>query len=254
MKKIFAIILAVLMLFSMSTMAFAGTETYVPTVDKGPDYVVTVDVAGPTMEHEETDTGTKDYKCYVFTVELVNNTKTEVEATDFDISVRAYGSETKVEYGVEFDYDNANLENISAHSSGGKGTYTIPAKVNTNANLYFEIVVNTEDAVLVKTFVDGAEAEFKLMEVVEEEPDEPIVEPDEPVVEPDEPNEPIVEPEEPSYDIEDETGGYDEWVDEEIPNTGSSKAVSGVIALGVIAAGALLLVKKRKSNEEQIGG
>ena len=248
MKKIIGIILAVLMMFSMSTMAFAGTETYVPTVDKGPDYVVTVDIAGPTMEHEETDTGTNDYKCYVFTVELVNNTKTEVEATDFDISVRAYGSETEVEYGVEFDYDNANLENISAHSSGGKGTYTIPAKVNTNANLYFEIVVNTEDSVLVKTFVDGPEAEFKLMEVIEEEPS--VNEPDEPIVEPDEPNEPVVEPDEPSYDIEDETGGDDEWVDEEIPNTGSPKAVGGFTALGLIAAGALLFVRKRKSDEE----
>ena len=37
MKKIIGIILAMLMMFSMSTMAFAGTETYVPTVDKGPD-------------------------------------------------------------------------------------------------------------------------------------------------------------------------------------------------------------------------
>lgn len=242
MKKIIGIILAMLMVFSMSTAAFAGTTTYVPTEVKGPDYVVTVDIAGPTMEHEETDMGINDYKCYVFTVKLVNNTKTEVEATDFDISVRAYGSETEVEYGIEFDHDNANLENISAHSSGGEGFYTIPAKVNTNANLYFEIAVNTEDAKLVTTFTNEPEAMFELMEVVEEEPsvDEPIVEPDEPVVEPDEP----------SYNVEDETGGYDEWVDEEIPNTGSSKAAGGFVALGVAAIAALVITKKKKSNEE----
>jgi LPXTG-motif cell wall-anchored protein len=245
MKKIIGIVLAVLMMFSMGTMAFAGTETYVPTENKGPDYVVTVDIAGPTMEHEETDTGTNDFKCYVFTVKLVNNTKTEVEATDFDISVRAYGSETEVEYGIEFDYDNANFEKNSAHSSGGEGFYTIPARVNTNANLYFEIAVNTEDAKLVTTFIDGPEAMFELVEVIEEEPS--VNEPDEPIVEPDEPNEPVVEPDEPNYDIEDETGGDDEWVDEEIPNTGSSKAVGGFTALGVAAIAALVIAKKKKS-------
>ena len=43
----------------------------------------------------------------------------------------------------------------------------------------------------------------------------------------------------------------DNWEDNlYIPNTGSSKAIGGVIALGIMAAGALMLVKKRKSDEE----
>ena len=39
-------------------------------------------------------------------------------------------------------------------------------------------------------------------------------------------------------------------IDEEIPNTGGSKAIGGVITLGVIATGALIFAKKRKSDEE----
>ena len=244
MKKIIGIILAVLMMFSMSTMAFAGTETYTPATDDGPDYVVTIDIAGPTMEREETDRGTKDYKCYEFTVEVTNNTKTAIEATDFDVYVRAYNSETKTEYDILFDDSNVDFSKAEAQSGGGTGSYTIPAKVNTNANLYFEIAVNTEDPVMVKTFTDKVEAEFPM--VVAEEIVPPIDETEDEVIE----DEPVVD--EPADEIEDEdaTGGDEEWIDEEIPNTGSTSTVGAFAALGLGAIAALVIAKKRKSNEE----
>lgn len=253
MKKIIGIILAVLMMFSMSTMAFAGTETYTPATDDGPDYVVTIDIAGPTMEHEETDKGTKDYKCYEFTVEVINNTKTAIEATEFDVYVKAYNSETKTEYDILFDDSNVDFSKAEAQSGGGKGSYTIPAKVNTNANLYFEIAVNTEEPVTVKTFTDKVEAEFPMVvtedivppadesedEVIEDEIIEDEVIEDEPVV-----DEPVDE-----FEEEEATGGDEEWIEEEIPNTGSTSTVGAFAVLG-LAAAALILTKKRKSNEE----
>ena len=251
MKKIFGIILAMLMVFSMSTAAFAGTETYVPSVDKGPDYVVTVNIEGPTRETETTDLGTVDYKCYNFIVEVENYTKTAIEATDFDVIVAAYNDELKKEYGVEFDIDSLKDEAATAHTGGGKGVYSISAKVNTNVDLWFDISVDNEMPITVKTIsADKAEAQFKLVEVIdlpETDEEDDYVDDEEDFVEDDLIDDDFVDDE--FVEDEEETGG-DSYVDEEIPNTGSTPVAGAVSVLGLGAIAALVIAKKKKSNEE----
>jgi LPXTG-motif cell wall-anchored protein len=251
MKKIFGIILAMLMVFSMSTAAFAGTETYVPSVDKGPDYVVTVNIEGPTRETETTDLGTVDYKCYNFIVEVENYTKTAVEATDFDVIVTAYNDELKKEYGVEFDINSLKDEAATAHTGGGKGVYSISAKVNTNVDLWFDISVDNEMPITVKTIsADKAEAQFKLVEVIdlpETDEEDDYVEDEDDFVEDDLIDDDLVDDE--FIEDEEETGG-DSYVDEEIPNTGSTPVAGAVGVLGLGAIAALVIAKKKKSNEE----
>lgn len=252
MKKIFGIILAMLMVFSMSTAAFAGTETYVPSVDKGPDYVVTINIEGPTRETETTDLGTVDYKCYNFIVEVENYTKTAVEATDFDVIVTAYNDELKKEYGVDFDIDSLNDEAATAHTGGGKGVYSISAKVNTNVDLWFDISVDNEMPITVKTIsADEAEAQFKLVEAIDlpevDVEDEYVDVEDEYVDNEDDfVDDDLVDDE--FVEDEEETGG-DSYIDEEVPNTGSTPVAGAVGALGVAAIAALVIAKKKKSNE-----
>lgn len=256
MKKIFGIILAMLMVFSMSTAAFAGTETYVPSVDKGPDYVVTVNIEGPTRETETTDLGTVDYKCYNFIVEVENHTKTAVEATDFEVIVTAYNNELKKEYKVDFDNDSLKDDDATANTGGDKGSYSISAKVNTNVDLWFDISVDNEMPITVKTIsADKAEAQFKLVEVIdlpETDEEDDYVEDEDDFVEDDFVEDDLIDDDLVDDDFiedEEETGG-DSYVDEEIPNTGSTPVAGAVGVLGLAAIAALVIAKKKKSNEE----
>lgn len=269
MKKIIGIILAVLMVFSMSTAAFAGF-TSVPKTDT-PTEVIGVTVALDLnydktakelikVEGEEKPLMGREFNL-VFTVK--NDTKDIIILSDVlaDFYVVVTDASTKETIELWEGPKAGWNKDLSKTAINPDGT----------ATAIFKVYALTEKSVLIKTVFeedaqrvgDNIKASYTLIvtKPIETTTSTTVIT----TVPPTETTtSTTAAPIETTTTttaapvVDEETGGYEEPSDEyeapevdyEIPNTGSSKAIGGVVALGVIAAGALMLVKKRKSNEE----
>ena len=255
MKKIIGIILAMLMVFSMSTMAFAGYEaTPTPTkeyvqVDASLEVVTAIDELASFN-----DSTVEPIKGRIFKVKFTIANETEKVI---------YADKILAKFGISI-VDSVTKDTVKLYTEAEDyGFDKIPAKVTIDPNDAPELLTYTIYAITDKPVAIRVTHEEKAYDLEKDatngivtfyfvdKAEETTTTTSEAITETTTTTVPAVD---------EETGGYDEpdydydyevpEVDEEIPNTGSSKAVSGFIALGVIAAGALMLVKKRKSNEE----
>jgi LPXTG-motif cell wall-anchored protein len=273
MKKIFGIILALLMMFSMSTMAFAlDTEAYIPHQETAPDYTVTIHYGGLDAEtYEVIEEGVcVFYQTGNFEMTVCNNSEANVKMKDFTLTATAYSVKDNSCIGNAIvTYREAEDGDKVVYTNKDEATTVLKAKFKAfnSTEVYFMVSVNGLEAVKVFNDTDeNATAIFKLNKSIPVETTTiettvtPTVTPTEttttsttaaptetstvvttttPII-----NEEGADCKEPSNDYKVPE------VDEEIPNTGGSKAIGGVITLGVIATGAFILAKKRKSNEE----
>lgn len=262
MKKIIGIILAVLMIFSMSTMAFAGYES-TPTPTK--DYVqVDASLEVVTKPTDElalfNDSVVEPIKGRIFKVKfLITNETEEV----------IYADEILANFGISI-VDSVTKEAVKLYTEAKDyGFDKVPAKVTIDPNdapelLTYTIYAITDKAVAIRVIheekvydLDEGAPTFYFVEKAEETTTTaPETTTETTTAAPIETTTTTTAPA-----VDEETGGYDEpdepdyeyevpEVDYEIPNTGSSKAVGAVAVLGVAAVAALIIAKKRKDIDE----
>lgn len=278
MKKIIGIILAVLMMFSMSTAAFAGFSAVpeTPTKDYVKAAIILVENKHEVFETHIVDGKTTEVKgtSAQFVVKLENRTDTPIKWSDvmedFEIVVK-----TKFKNGEIKEIDNFYSTPKWLEGGDALGNYINPGtpwghdfgmKILTQRNVWYEITLGGVTKTI--TVTEG-KADFILtldketttatptttvtttvaptetttatpVETTTEAPVETtIITTETSTVEPTEvPTEPTEAPTEAPE------------IDYEIPNTGSSKMIGAVSALGVAAIAALVISKKKKSNEE----
>lgn len=256
MKKIIGIILAVLMMFSMSTMAFAGFTTAPETPTK--DYVKvefvleditaigTPDVFESHMIGGET-TQVKG-RTATFVVTITNKTEKPIIAKDalkdFNILAIDWPDGEVVFEPYEAKWNEAGDPLANAINPDGSWSHKYLMKIETLGGLQFKV----ENKFIT---TKGGSATFYLIEKVETTTEPTTAAPVETTTEA--PTETTTEATTttttaPTY-IEDteETGGDDYVeapVEDDIPNTGSAPVIGAVAALG-LAAGALILLKKK---------
>lgn len=265
MKKIFAILLAIVMTLSMGVVAFAAdTDTF---VEGTPDYTVVVNAASRSVLPEKTELGEVYYKGYSFLVTVKNHTDSAIDAREFKLNVIAYNSETKTTYPVIIEEIIAPADGkFTAHSGGQVGGYIANIKVNVSKeiNLHFDVTINDEKAQTITTLTETKE--FVLIKAVEKV--ETTATPTEPSVETTTEAPTTVTTTLPN---ESETGGVDDElypdvgdgngyfdnttttkkpsnVESDIPNTGSGTA--GMIAFGVLGVAALAALKMKKKKTD----
>lgn len=268
MKKIFTIILAVLMLFSMSAIAFAGYDsTSTPTKD----YVqvdASLKVVTPPGSLEQFNKSTVEpVKGRIFEVNFLieNKTKEVVYADEilahFGISIVESATKDTVKLWTEAeDYGfNKNPAKIAINPNENTAlTYKIYAVTDKAVAIRiiheekaYDLEKDVKNDVLAFYFVEKIETTTTVetttaapVETTTEAPTETTT-----VVTTTTATTTIA----PTY-VEDteETGGDDHYeapeVDYEIPNTGSASIIGAVAALG-LAAGAIILLKKKKNDE-----
>jgi LPXTG-motif cell wall-anchored protein len=272
MKKIIGIILAVLMMFSMSTAAFAGfttapkadttkVETVTVTVTLEPDFTPTSKLAlfekyeNPYAENEEEANVTIEGRIFKIKFAIFNGTEDVIYVNDvldgFYLSVTDTATEKPVKHwekAKDFGFGGRDLSKmaINPNESGGViyKDYVITDKSVTIKAVYEEVAKNIEEKAvfdLVVAPVAPVETTTVPAETTTEAPAETTTTTttEAPAVEPTEaPTEPTEAPTEAPE------------IDYEIPDTGSSKMIGAVSALGVAAIAALVISKKKKSNEE----
>ena len=254
MKKIIGIILAVLMVFSMSTMAFAGFTTAPETPTK--DYVkvefVLEDITAigtPDVFESHTIGGeTTEVKGRTATFEVTITNKTEKPIIakdalkDFNILAIDWPEGEVVFEPYEAKWNEAGDPLTNAINPNGSWSHKYLMKIETLGALQFKV----EDKFIT---TKGGAATFYLIEKVETTTETTTVE-----TTTEAPTETTtITTTAPTY-VEDteETGGDDYYeapeVDYEIPNTGSAPIIGAVAALG-LAAGVIILLKKKKIDE-----
>lgn len=260
MKKIIGIILAVLMMFSMSTMAFAGFTTAPETPTK--DYVkvefVLEDITAigtPDVFESHTiggETTQVKGRTAIFVVTITNKTEKPIIAKDalkdFDILAIDWpdGEVVFEPYGAEWNKEGKPLTNAINPNDSWSNEYLM--KIETLGGLQFKV----ENKFIT---TKGGSATFYLIEKVETTTEPTTAAPVETTTEAPTETTTVVTTTAtaPTYaeDIE-ETGGDDYYeapeVDYEIPNTGSAPIIGAVAALG-LAAGTIILLKKKKNDE-----
>ena len=271
MKKIIGIILAVLMMFSMSTMAFAGFSAVpeTPTKNYVKAAIILVENKHEVFETHIVDGKTTEVKgtSAQFVVKLENRTDTPIKWSDvmedFEIVVK-----TKFKNGEIKEIDNFYSAPKWLEGGDALGNYINPGtpwghdfgmKILTQRNVWYEITLGgvtktiavtegradfiltldkeTTTATTVTTTVAPTETTTAApVETTTEAPTETTT-----VVT-------TTTTTAPTY-VEDteETGGDDYVeapVEDDIPNTGSAPVIGAVAALG-LAAGAIILLKKK---------
>lgn len=245
MKKIFAIILAMFMMFSMSTMAFAGTDAKTESVDFS---ITFVDAENAHNAKGEKTTA----KFYDFAIKVDNHTKKNINLGDYeilavfiddttydrevlgaeilplgDVWVNAGKSSETIEVEILKDFEGKTIDiKTSVNGLASKDIIKGPGDV---AKVSLEKIIETTTATTVTTTVAPTET-------TTEAPTETTTEAT------------TTTTTAPTY-VEDteETGGDDYVeapVEDDIPNTGSAPIIGAVAALG-LAAGALILLKKK---------
>lgn len=256
MKKIIGIILAMLMMFSMSTMAFAGFTTAPETPTK--DYVavefVLKDITAigtPDVFESHTvggETTQVKGRTATFVVTITNKTEKPIIAKDalkdFDILAIDWpdGEVVFEPYGAEWSKEGKPLTNAINPNDSWSNEYLM--KIETLGGLQFKV----ENKFIT---IKGGSATFYLIEKVETTTETTTAAPVETTTEVTTETTTVVTTTTttaPTY-VEDteETGGDDYVeapVEDEIPNTGSAPAIGAIAALG-LAAGALILLKKK---------
>lgn len=251
MKKIFAILLAIVMTLSMGVVAFAAdTDTF---VEGTPDYTVVVSATSRLVEPEKTELGEVYYKGYSFLVTVTNHTDSAIDAREFKLNVVAYNSETKTTYPVIVEEIVAPAGGkFTAHSGDQVGGYIANIKVNVSKdiNLHFDVTINDEKAQTITTLTETKE--FVLVKAVEkvEIPTNPTVTVP-PVEETGGADDNLYPDVGDGKDYFDTTTKEPTIVDDDIPNTGSGTA--GIIAFGVlgIATAAMFVFGKKKKSDEE---
>ena len=252
MKKIIGIILAVLMVFSMSTMAFAGFTTAPETPTK--DYVkvefVLEDITAigtPDVFESHTIGGeTTEVKgrTATFVVTITNKTEKPIIAKDalkdFNILAIDWPDGEVVFEPYEAKWNEAGDPLANAINPDGSWSHKYLMKIETLGGLQFKV----ENKFIT---TKGGAATFYLIEKVETITETTTAAPVETTTEVSTETTTVVTTA-PTYveDIE-ETGGddyYEAPVEDEIPNTGSASVIGAVAALG-LAAGAIILLKKK---------
>lgn len=254
MKKIIGIILAVLMMFSMSTMAFAGFTTAPETPTK--DYVkvefVLEDITAigtPEVFESHTiggETTQVKGRTATFVVTITNKTEKPIIAKDalkdFNILAIDWPEGEVVFEPYEAKWNEAGDPLANAINPNGSWSHKYLMKIETLGGLQFKV----ENKFITTR---GGAATFYLIEKVETTTETTTVE-----TTTEAPTEiTTITTTAPTY-VEDteETGGDDYYeapeIDYEIPNTGSAPIIGAVAALG-LAAGAIIFLKKKKIDE-----
>lgn len=258
MKKIIGIILAVLMMFSMSTMAFAGYDS----------------TSTPTKDYVQVDASLKVVTPIDSLKQFNESTVEPVNGRIFEVNFLIENKTKEVVYADEI----LNHFGISIVESVTKNTVKLwteaedcgfdknPAKIainpNENTALTYKIYAVTDKAVAIRIIHEEKAYDlekdakngvltFYFVEKIETTTEPTTAAPVETTTEA--PTETTTEATTttttaPTY-IEDteETGGDDYVeapVEDDIPNTGSAPAIGAIAALG-LAAGAIILLKKK---------
>ncbi len=274
MKKIFAILLAVVVALSMGVTSFAAVEaapTDIVTVGIVLDEISAPKEAGKV--ETETDgpvTIETQYRDAEFTVTITNGTKKHIMAEDFiDFSIKAIATNREEEFGImkqEWEKD-PTADSISDSINAGKNwTHGYNMRIKTNEYLWFVVSLKGQTKVI-KNVKGDATFEFVVTPETTTTTTIPTtVTPTEPSVETTTEAPTTVTTTLPN---ESETGGVDDElypdvgdgngyfdnttttkkpsnVESDIPNTGSGTA--GMIAFGVLGVAALAALKMRKKK------
>lgn len=237
MKKIFAIILAVLLLFSMSATAFATVSG-----ERAEEYVMTVSTGTPKKVEDSIN---YRYPIYITFTNESEGVYRLLEDFEFKFS-----------WGFTKNAPEIVFTEATIHSSTVNENVYVESGESCKAYFYIEIPSDGKDVVF-KVNIDGTVAgDYHFMDYVsfgaQITPETTTAAPVETTTEA--PTETTtITTTAPTY-VEDteETGGDDYYeapeVDYEIPNTGSAPIIGAVAALG-LAAGAIILLKKKKVDD-----
>lgn len=236
MKKIFAIILAVLMLFSMSATAFATVSG-----ERAEEYVMTVSTGTPKKVEDSIN---YRYPIYVTFTNESEGVYRLLEDFEFKFS-----------WGFTKNAPEIVFTEATTHSSTVNENVYVESGESCKAYFYIEIPSDGKDVVF-KVNIDGTVAgDYHFMDYVsfgaQTTPETTTAVPVETTTEAPTETTTVVTTTTttaPTY-VEDteETGGDDYVeapVEDEIPNTGSASVIGAVAALG-LAAGAIILLKKK---------
>lgn len=268
MKKIIGIILAVLMMFSMSTVAFAGfttapkadttkVETVTVTVTLEPDFTPTSDLAlfekyeNPYAENEEEKSVIIEGRIFKIKFAIFNGTEDVIYVNDvldgFYLSVTDTATEKSVKHwekAKDFGFGERDLSKMAINPSESGGViykdYVITDKSVTIKAVYEEVAKNIEKDAVFELIVVPAVPVETTTEAPTETTTEATTETTTEVT--------TTTTTAPTYVEDTEEAGGDDYVEapveDDIPNTGSAPAIGAIAALG-LAAGAIILLKKK---------
>ena len=259
MKKLISIICAVLLLFSFSAVTYAeettgkssettsvsviettaevSTEasttetstkiTTAPLITEAPTtkvaagrYLVKITLISDTLETIDENTGAQ-HRVFKFDVEVTNKTKQNIDMKDINIEVKAVDSNTYEPIPVihsgwkmgETKVINAGDENVSA-------VWT--CKIPSNHKVILKVSVNGEPFQVITEKNKPASFNMKAPTEISTSSTTTTKLPDSP--------------------------NTDAPIEDEIPNTGSTKAIYAAAALAIAGAVALLIIKKKSDD------
>lgn len=176
MKKIIAIILGILMLFSVSVTSFAlDTEAYIPQEETFPDYVVTIVYGGLDAEKVEViEEGIcAFYQTGNFTMNVMNNSNNNVKMSDFTLTATAYSKkDNSVIDEAEITYRELAESKMVIHTGGDQEMCALKArfKAFNSTDVYFMVSVNGLKAQKVTSETDTSSvAVFQFVDASKEE-------------------------------------------------------------------------------------
>ena len=273
MKKLISIICAVLLLFSLSAVAYAeettgklsettsvsvietttevSTEasttetstkiTTAPLITEAPTtkvdagrYLVKITLISDTLETIDENTGAQ-HRAFKFDVEVTNKTKQNIDMKDINIEVKAVDSNTYEPIPVihsgwkmgETKVINAGDENVSA-------VWT--CKIPSNHKVILKVSVNGEPFQVITE--KNKPASFNMKAPTEISTSAPVTE--KPSVSESQISTTTTKlPDSPHTEAP---------IEDEIPNTGSTKAIYAAAALAIAGAVALLVIKKKSDD------
>lgn len=250
MKKIFAVLFAIVLVLSMSITGFAAEESK-------ESYTVVVKLTDGVTKVVDKDTGAQ-HKVFTFDVAVTNNTKENMYMKDIDIEVNAVDAENDEEviYASEVKWDrdvSKTIINIDGTESAG-----LICEVPTNHEVYLKVSVDGGSAKTIKQIGESKSFTIEPTTSTTTTTTTTTTEATKPAETETSTTTTTTTTIAPTESTKSNTAviimglpdspNTEAPIEDEIPNTGSTKAIYAAAALAIAGAVALLIIKKKSDD------